>query len=249
MPSDIVIIPCAGAGKRLQLPYPKELLAVSPQRLLIDYTFDLLHAHAHHIGIIVVIGPNKMETVRYLEHYQDRFEMAFVYQKPGLRDATGAVLSARSWFGERNIVLLPDQIVFPSPTLGDPIGAAFATLTQSSFCFIATQEDNAERLAEDGALRIVALPAGGHQVVDFADKPGLPAAGFNAVWAGFGFRREQAEDSLKIMYQSACREPITRMVYENSPLYGCPAVFVAGYEDLGTWPRIQRFWASNGEQQ
>jgi NDP-sugar pyrophosphorylase family protein len=247
---DVVIIPCAGMGRRLNLPYPKELLAVAPERVLIDYTFDLLRSHAHHVLVIVVVSIHKLETMRYLERYQDLFEMAFVYQKPDLTEATGAVLSAASWFGDRNIVLLPDQIIYLDNPTSDPIGTALEELTKSQFCFIATLETDMKRLAEDGALRLIETPEvdSHYQVVDFADKPGLQANGFNAVWAGFGFRRDQAIDNLLLMHRNTCGIPIDPNTYECSPLHRCPAVLIAGYEDLGIWPRVQNFWARSGEE-
>ena len=36
-----VVMPCAGEGTRLALPYPKEIFSIEKHKSLIDYTFDL----------------------------------------------------------------------------------------------------------------------------------------------------------------------------------------------------------------
>ena len=35
-----VILPCAGEGTRLSLPYPKEVHSIEKNKSLIDYSFD-----------------------------------------------------------------------------------------------------------------------------------------------------------------------------------------------------------------
>ena len=242
-----VIVPCAGAGSRLELPYPKELLAVRPRRLLVDFTFDLLEAHADRVRVVVVVAPAKLATVRYLERYADRFELAFVYQRRGLPEVTGAVLSASSWFADRNVVLLPDQVLSPAAADPDPVGAAFAALEEAPFCFIAAPETDPRRLADDGALALASRD-GTLETVAYADKPGAAASRFNAVWAGFGFRGDTGVDGVRLMHRSTCREPVSDADFDGSPLSRCPAIAVEKYVDVGTWARVAEFWAGASDE-
>src|SRR5690349_8186599 len=123
-----VIVPCAGRGSRLCLPYAKELLAIAPGRTLIDEALDLLSPHLTELRVVVVISRDKMDTVRYMERYADQCDLAFVFQNSHHLEVIGAVRSARAWYGERNLILLPDQIVRRHPAQPDPVGVAFETL-------------------------------------------------------------------------------------------------------------------------
>jgi hypothetical protein len=236
-----VIIPCAGRGSRLGLPYPKELLALAPGRTLIDEAFELLSPLLSELRVVLVISPEKTATVRYMERYADLCDLAFVFQKACYPEVIGAVLSARAWYGERNLILLPDQIVRPHAAQPDPVGAAFETLRNRPACFVCKEEHDPARLANDGALDLAVSADGGMWVRDYAEKPCTRAADYNAVWVGCGFRLECAECVLDLMDRSTRRLPVDREELERSPLYGAPAILVSDYWDLGTWESIYRY--------
>ena len=52
-----VIIPAAGKGARLNLPYPKEILRIDKSQALIDFTFDFFSNYNRtQVEFIVVIN-------------------------------------------------------------------------------------------------------------------------------------------------------------------------------------------------
>ena len=44
-----VIMPAAGKGTRLNLPYPKEILRLDKEQALIDYSFDFFRWYPKHV--------------------------------------------------------------------------------------------------------------------------------------------------------------------------------------------------------
>ena len=58
-----VILPAAGQGTRLNLPYPKEILRLDKEQALIDYSFDFFRDYGRKdVQFIVVINEKKTET-------------------------------------------------------------------------------------------------------------------------------------------------------------------------------------------
>ena len=59
-----VILPAAGKGSRLNLPYPKEILRVNKDKALIDNSFNLFHGLGRNdVEFIVVINEEKTEII------------------------------------------------------------------------------------------------------------------------------------------------------------------------------------------
>jgi hypothetical protein len=235
-----VVLPCAGDGSRLGLPFGKELLPLGPGYAPLDATLELLRPHAGHIRLVVVLGSGREATARrILTLTEGLLPAAFITQRPGLGEATGAVLSAAPWFGERNLVLLPDQILTSPPP--DPAGQALDLLHEAPFCFLAARETDPVKISADGALRISdTTPA---RLLGYAEHPPAgQAAGFNAVWFGYGFRREHAIPALSLMHRAACGQPVTDAEFAASPLPGCPVVDTGPYRDTGTWPAVLQLW-------
>ena len=57
-----VILPAAGKGTRLNLPYPKEILRVNQEKALIDHSFDLFNGLSRdQVEFAVIINENKTE--------------------------------------------------------------------------------------------------------------------------------------------------------------------------------------------
>lgn len=236
-----VILPCAGAGKRLGLPFGKELLPLGPGSTPLDETLGLLLPHAPALRLVVVLRARREATAR---HIADRaadagLPVAFTAQHPELGECTGAVLSARPWFARRNLVLLPDQILSsPRPDL---ITSALDALREAPFCFLAAREDDPVQISRDGALSISSgTPT---RLLDYAEHPPLADAGrFNATWFGFGFRRD-ADEGLSLMHRAVTGGAVTTADVAASPLGGCPVIETGPYRDLGTWPAVYARWA------
>ena len=65
-----VILPCAGEGTRLSLPYPKEIHSIEKSKSLIDYSFDLFSNYGRRdVQFIVTLTEDKTDIIRYLSRY------------------------------------------------------------------------------------------------------------------------------------------------------------------------------------
>ena len=72
-----VILPCAGEGTRLSLPYPKEIHSIEKNKSLIDYSFDLFSNYGRRdVQFVVTLNENKPELVKYLSRYKHRFNIS-----------------------------------------------------------------------------------------------------------------------------------------------------------------------------
>lgn len=242
-----VVLPCAGRGSRLGLALPKELVPAAPGRTALDGVFALLAAHRAHLRVVIVVGDGRQATIAHVRDRYPDWVVAFVYQHPDQREMVGAVRSALAWCTDRVLVLLPDQWLSTPPGT-DPVAAADTALATGPACFLAATEADPARIGGDGALRLADTgdPAGGMRVVEFADKPGAAQAGrFNAVWFGVGFTARSAQATLTQL-ELAADGLLTAADWRAGPLYGCPAVLVPSFTDLGTWPAFAAHWAKAG---
>jgi len=239
-----VILPCAGSGRRLGLPFGKELLPLGPGSTPLDATLGLLLPEAARLRLVVVLGPEREATARHILRTTapSRLPVAFTCQQPGLAESTGAVLSAQPWYSERNLVLLPDQVLTRPP--GGLVTSTLDTLDGAPFCFLAARETDPARISSDGALAITAsTPA---RLLDYAEHPApAQASRFNAVWFGFGFRREHADEAVSVLHRAVTGEPVTAKELAGSPLGRCAVIDTGPYRDLGTWPAVMAHWAGN----
>ncbi|WP_019061466.1 hypothetical protein [Streptomyces prunicolor] len=238
---DTVVLPLAGAGSRLGLPTPKELLPTGDGRVALDVTLDLLAPHASRIRLVAVIGDGRESTVRHLRSRCTALglPLAVAFQDPGLPESTGAVLSAEPWFGPATLVLLADQVLLaPEPeAVGDILDLIHAGHPAA---FLAARETDPERLAVDGALNLDDSPDR-PRVVGFADKPGLRAAGrFNAVWFGYAVARPSASRFLAALHHATLHRPAQQDAL--TALLGASVVEVGPFCDLGTWPAVTAYW-------
>ena len=75
-----VIMPAAGKGSRLGLPYPKEIMHLEEDKALIDYSFDFFkNKSKEEVEFVIVINEHKTDIVKYLSKYKDRFKISFTY--------------------------------------------------------------------------------------------------------------------------------------------------------------------------
>ncbi|WP_322770271.1 NTP transferase domain-containing protein [Frankia sp. Cr1] len=244
-----VVVPCAGHGTRLGVPFPKELLPVAAGRVLLDGVFELLAVHRDSVRVVLVVGADRHATVAYVTGRYPDWPVAFVPQAPNTHEMLGAVRSALPWCHGRVLVLLPDQWL-TAPPADDPVTATMTVLADAPACFLAAPETNPARIAVDGALRIE-RPGDGMdgpwRVMALADKPGHGrTAGFNAVWFGVAFTMAAAAGAVEQMERAVAGD-LTGRVWQDGPLAGCPVVLVPSFVDLGTWPALTAYWATAGQ--
>ena len=78
-----VILPAAGKGTRLNLPYPKEILRLDKNQALIDFSFDFFKDYnRNEVEFVVVINEYKTEIIEYLSKYKDKYNISFTFQNP-----------------------------------------------------------------------------------------------------------------------------------------------------------------------
>lgn len=234
-----VIMPAAGKGTRLNLPYPKEILRLDKDQALIDFSFDFFLDYGRKdVQFVVVINEDKTDIVKYLGKYKDRFNIAFTYQNPHEHEYTGAIKSARHLLGRDNIVLLPDTVM-TLPQGMDIIDTVSEALENAGYAFFYKPEADEQMLRTKGALNINSSD----EVMAYEDKPSDDLNRFNAYWCSFAFTKSNFDEGIAFMERSTLRQE--QMIrFEDTPLCRCRGIQVADYKDLGTWQEIRRWLAS-----
>ena len=231
-----VILPAAGKGSRLNLPYPKEILRLNNEDGLIDYSFNFFRDYGRKdIDFVVVINEHKTEIVEYLARYKDRYNISFVYQNPNEYEYTGAIKSAKHLFGEHNIVLLPDTIMTLSPNQ-DLYDLIQSSLTETGFTFLYKKESNQSILKTKGCLYV-----NDQSIVEkYEDKPEHNVDQYNGFWCAFAFRKRVFDTCISFMEKSTLKHRIDFNEIKDTPIYNSKAIQVNDYIDLGTWDEIKR---------
>lgn len=119
------LIPAAGKGERLGLPYPKELHAVpcgKEMKPIIEYAVDMLKDDVKEI--IIVLRRDKLDIAKYLgsgERYRTHF--SYVIQEWG--DTLGDACQAASHLTQGKAVafVMPDTIIQPKDAIRELIFA------------------------------------------------------------------------------------------------------------------------------
>ena len=242
MPNLTVILPCAGEGTGLSLPYPKEIYSIQKNKCLIDYTFDLFSNYGRRdVQFVITLNENKTEIVKYLSRYKHRFNISFTYFNPTETEYTGSIKSAKHLFGEKNIVLLPDTFV-KMKTSEDIIEMVNNSLNETGFTFFFKRENSPHMLKTKGALVI----SNDNQVLDYEDKPQENLDRFNAFWCAFSFRKRVFDSCIEFMEKSTLNHKLLVNEIKNTPIYNSKAIEVDKYIDLGTWEQIYEFTSTNG---
>ena len=237
-----VILPCAGEGSRLSLPYPKEIYSIQKNKCLIDYTFDLFSNYGRRdVQFVITLNENKTEIVKYLSRYKDRFNISFTYFNPIETEYTGSIKSAKHLFGEKNIVILPDTFV-KMKTSEDIVEMVNNSLNETGFTFFYKRENSPDMLKTKGALVI----SDDNQVLDYEDKPQENLDRFNAFWCAFSFRKRVFDSCIEFMEKSTLNHKLLVNEIKNTPIYNSKAIEVDKYIDLGTWEQIYEFTSTNG---
>jgi len=230
-----VILPCAGKGTRLGLPYPKEVHRLSQSKSLVDFSLNHVLACPEIIGrAVTVLAPGKEMVFEYVaRQLGDEVEASSAYFNEHYTEWPGSIRSAEAHFLERNVALLPDSVLVPvgGARLLAQFDKAFDDGADLVFAYV--PEQDRARLQALGALRV-----NGHTVEEFCDKPRLdnPSA-FNGFWASFGFTQNCSVDVLDFMMASVSRDPV-----DIAQLgLNVQAFEVKSYVDLGTWPNLSNF--------
>lgn len=230
-----VIIPAAGKGTRLNLPYPKEILRLDKEQALIDYSFDFFQDYGRKdVEFVIVVNEDKMDVVRYVSKYKDRYNVSFTFQNPAEQEYTGAIKSAKHLFGKNNIVLLPDTVMTlrTGVDLGETVIKA---LESTGFTFFYKPENDPLMLRTKGAIFVDK----NGKVTAYEDKPMVNFNRFNGYWCSFAFTKEAFNRSIAYMERSTLKMPQT-LNFESTPLCDSKSVEVLDYRDLGTWDEIRR---------
>lgn len=232
-----VILPCAGEGTRLSLPYPKEIFSIEKHKSLIDYTFDLFSNYGRKdVDFVITINENKTEIIKYLSRYKHRFNISFTFFNPSETEYTGSIKSAKHLFGEKNLVLLPDTYLRLKKT-EDIIELISNSLNETGFTFFYKKDKSHEMLRTKGALNI----SEENMVLDYEDKPQENIEKFNSFWCAFAFRRRVFDSCIEFMEKSTLNHRLIVDEIKNTPIYNSKAIEVDEYIDLGTWDQIYKF--------
>ncbi|WP_439381419.1 hypothetical protein [Amycolatopsis lexingtonensis] len=221
IPDVSVILPCAGLGTRFGAPYAKELHCLAPGVTVLDRSLEAVVEVAKSglsVRVVVVFGPHKLDTVKYLARYAGMFQLVFVYQddvaQPGL---DGAIRCALPLTRGPVALVLPDIVVSDVESLL----AALRETAVAGWSVVAAEERDPGVLRQMGALTV----AGGSDVVTVeaaAEKPADPS-GFNALWGMVAVAEDQAHRLPDVARRDA-----------DSPLAGAHAHMVARIVNYNT---------------
>ena len=184
-----VILPAAGKGQRLNLPYPKEILRINETKALIDNSFELFDGkNRNDVEFVIIINEEKTEIIKYLSKYKHNFNISFTFQNPNEFEYTGAIKSAKHLFSDDNIVLLPDTIL-TLPSGIDLFQEVKIKLNENKFAFLFKQEVEEKLAAYSQLLEIKEkllqkkeeLDKSGYQTEDHNEKLGGQAEPEDAI--------------------------------------------------------------------
>lgn len=237
-----VILPAAGKGSRLSLPYPKEILKLDKTQALIDYSFDHFKKYNRNdVNFVVIINEHKTEIVEYIAKYKDKFNITFTYQNPNEHEYTGAIKSASYLFSHYNVVLLPDTIL-KLKNNADLYQTVIERLLLDDWSFFYKKENNAEMLKTKGALFVE-----NNRVKMYMDKPTDNISNYNAYWTSFAFTKNSFTKSIEFMEKSTLNKQVSAEEIQNCPIYNTLGIEVEEYMDLGTWPEIRKLLGEHTE--
>lgn len=218
-----VILPCAGGGSRLGLPFPKELAPVGRGRLLIDSCLAMIESTEIAVRILLLDDGHREQTAARISRMLPGIPLARVRQDGDARDMSDALLKLEPWFSQVNVLLLPDAVYAYH---GDPLAQVTAKLAASDFCF------GACTLPPQALTRLGALRTERGHVLAYEDKP--PAAeGYDSAWVMLGFTGGGGISGLSLLAGSALRQ--VKGAVTQAPVLHAPVVMLDGYRDCGSW--------------
>src|SRR6185369_4958783 len=170
------------------------------------------------VRVVVVIGPHKLDTVKYLARYAGTFQLVFVYQddvaEPGL---DGAIRCALPLTRGPVALVLPDIVVSGVASLLSALRQADVT----GWSVVAAEERDPGVLRQMGALTVAG--ADGVVTVEAAAEKPVDPAGFNALWGMVAVTEDQAHRLPDVARRDA-----------DSPLAGARALMVTQIVNYNT---------------
>lgn len=216
-----IVLPCAGKGARMGLPFPKELAPLSKGRIVIDSCLSVIAKTSAYCRIIVMDDGTREQTHSYVSSQLPDIPLAMVRQHRYSSDFPDAVIRLEPWLGDVNILLLPDAVY---EFTGDPAGQLAGLAAESGFA-VAAARVPPEEISRAGALAV----AQDNLVRAYQDKPSDPSP-FNAVWGMLGFSGKIGMAGLRVIAASTVRQG-----QGKPPVVGAPVLWLDGYRDCGTW--------------
>jgi len=228
-----VILPCAGEGKRLGLPYPKEIHQISYETALIDLSLKLLLPHKDIIDkVVIILTPQKSQIVTYLNKWKSVFKFAFCFFDDNFYEWPGSILSSSHLFSNKNLILLPDSHIVEN--INFPLVPSMSNLLDNNELVFAFKSDTSFILKNLGALKVDKR----FKVTRFKDKPDADYESFNGYWTSFGFTKNKAFEILNLFTKSVQRIEVDLNALQ---LNGIAAFPVESYEDYGVWNNIFQY--------
>lgn len=225
-----VILPCAGIGSRLNLPYSKELHRISFNLSLIDITLNLCKDNEKYIHeIIIITVPQKKDLINYIKNrWSNKFKIKFCYFNNNYFEWAGSVLSAKRFFKDKNMVLLPDTIISTGKV--NFFETMIKYLENNDVVFAIKGEKRVSKIKNLGALYVK-----NNKVLRFCDKPQKNISDYNSYWCSFGFTKKNSEKLLYLMMKSIRKEKVSL----ESELINASYFYIKDYLDLGIWSNLK----------
>jgi hypothetical protein len=219
-----VILPCTGRGRRIGLPFPKELAPLGPGRCVLDSSLDLIRSSSSDVRLILLTDGERDLTAAYIRENLPRVPLAEVRQDPAARDMPEAVLSLEPWLGHVNVLLLPDVIYHAS---GDPVTELAVKASSYGFA-VAAVKAGPEQITCAGALAVR-----DDRIAAYEDKPADPSW-YDALWGMLAFTcGEFGLDAMRAVAESTSRDRAGPIA--EPPLLHAPVIWLDGFRDCGTW--------------
>lgn len=224
------------------LDLPKPLFEVLPGLRLIDLTLHHLQAAVERgipFDVVVVTNPRTQVVCEYVRSVlKDRLVRSCPFNDR-FREWPGSVFSASSFFGESNMVLLPDSrlsLNTDSPCL-DADGHCALELMERGLMskpvhFLVVAE-HSSRLKSLGALLVKE-----GRVLRLDDKPRVNWSRYNAFWAAYGFRYSHGSALFRFLDALVAHCPPPLSLEDLGPP---GATWIDSYQDLGTWDALNAF--------
>lgn len=215
------ILPCAGSGTRLGLPFPKELAPLGEGRVIIDSSLDLIAETVSAKRVILMDDGDRKATADYIRRRLPEVPLARVRQHRYAADWPDGVIRLEPWLGEVNVVLLPDSVYDASGFMVEQL-AAQARATGFALGVVRMP---AESLRRSGAVTVIQDDT----VRFYEDKPDHPER-FNAGWGMLAFCGEIGLLGMRVIADSTRKQGVCK-----PPVVGAPVTWLDGWRDLGVW--------------
>lgn len=227
-----VVLPCAGQGTRLNLPFPKELAPLAPGRVVIDSCLDMIRVAIRHrskVRILLLEDGGRAQVERHIRDKLPGVPLACARQDPDAGDMPDAVMRLRPWFSYANTLLLPDCVYEYD---GDPLSEVAEKGSVYGFAWGAARGH--PRTASLGALKVD--DAG--RVLAYEDKPARPQD-YDAAWGILGFGGGNIGmaglEQVRLSTLKKIPGPLA-----DPPVILSPVVWLRDFRDCGTWDSYQR---------